>query len=178
MSEPAFPLPDLPRAPYSDVGALAYGFLSTADWSAVPPLLDALREADRHGDVDEVRRIIRGAVQNTHRTNSTMSPMFSADEAPWWAWFECVSRLLELFFWDVYDFDCSLRLMGETLSISAVAAAREVSRTNLPNADIMPAQDGSSANNEIVIHITDVPGQPPPAWSEYAPGTPYGPPQE
>jgi hypothetical protein len=52
---PAPVWPELPEAAYSEVGALARRWLRDSDWSAVGPLTDALRDAQREDDVRAVR---------------------------------------------------------------------------------------------------------------------------
>lgn len=55
---PPYPLPDLPRAPYSEVQALALRVIEWADFSAFGPLMDALRDVGREADAKAVARLI------------------------------------------------------------------------------------------------------------------------
>lgn len=52
-----YELPDIAPAPASELQSLLRRFIEYADWGAVRPLLDCLKEEGRHEDAREVRRI-------------------------------------------------------------------------------------------------------------------------
>ena len=87
--KPPFPLPDLPRAPFTTVSGLVTRWLEWDDWTAAQKLPDALRDAGRDEDAKAVMQIV----------SRHLHPEFGGAHYR--------NRVLGLLAWDVYDWNAA-----------------------------------------------------------------------
>ena len=105
-----YPLPDYPRAPASDISALAARVLEHFDIEALTRLPDLLRDLGRASDADSVTRaVVKMFVHDTAAPapRSMLLARWKQDVRP---------LLLTILAWDVFDWQSTLAQIGRKLT--------------------------------------------------------------
>ncbi len=103
-----FPLPDLPRAPESDLGRLACRILEHRDIGALTRLPDMLMDMGRESDARMVKFLCHCGIKGDDQARSVLKY-----NRPTWGMIAAgVSSLL---WWDIFDWEATLAVMAKEL---------------------------------------------------------------
>lgn len=101
-STPPFPLPDLPRAPASELGALALCVLEWRDVEALTRLPDMLMDMGRDRDASLVKLFIA----------RWCCPVIGQSKK---SWDRTIDTIVSILWWDIFDWQQTLAKMGRDL---------------------------------------------------------------
>lgn len=100
-----FPLPDLPRAPESDLGLLACRILEHRDIGALTRLPDMLMDVGREEDAGFVREMLaRSLYENGDRSSFQDT------------WREFIPDVARVLWWDIFSWEGTLAVMAKELA--------------------------------------------------------------
>ncbi len=106
-TKPPFPLPDLPRAPESDLGRLACRILEHRDLGALTRLPDMLMDMGREKDAEILREEIAEAIWQMHAGE------VGGYEGAWGRFAPDLARLL---WWSIFSWEATLAVMAKELA--------------------------------------------------------------
>ncbi len=145
---PPFPLPDLPRAPASELGSLAVRILEWRDMEAFTRLPDMLMDMGRNEDAKMVKFCCHHGITWQYQSSDTIQY-----KPPTWGMI--ASTVSSLLWWDIFDWQSTLRVMGEKFGKTPVGRKGQIT---LPDDTIVNIQNwvlNSGGQIEVALRDPD-----------------------